>query len=30
MIDAWHSGDSVREIVRGAKVAAADVSMEMN
>ena len=30
MIDAWHSGDSVREIVRGAKVAAAAVSMEMN
>lgn len=30
MIDAWHRGEGVREIVRAAKVAAADVSMELN
>lgn len=30
MIDAWGRGESVREIVRAAKVAAADVTMDLN
>jgi integrase len=30
MIDAWCKGESVKEIVRSAKIAAADVAMELN
>jgi hypothetical protein len=30
MIDAWHRCEGVREIVRAAKVSAADVTMELN
>ena len=30
MIDAWSRGEGVREIVRAAKVAAADVNMDLN
>lgn len=30
MIDAWNNGEGVREIIRTAKIAAADVSMELN
>ncbi len=30
MIDAWSRGEGVREIVRAAKMAAADVTMELN
>ena len=30
MIDAWTRGEGVREIVRAAKMAAADVTMELN